>query len=40
MVVHAFDPKAEAGRSLHMSTAWSTNQVPGQPELLHRETLS
>lgn len=35
---------ALGGRGRHISVssspAWSTKQVPGQPELLHRETLS
>ena len=42
MVVHAFNPsiwEAEAGRFLSSRLAWSTEWVPGQPEL-HRETLS
>ena len=41
VVVHIFDPSnrgAEAGRSLRSS--WSTEQVPGQPRRLHRETVS
>jgi hypothetical protein len=42
MVAHAFDPstrEAEAGGFLSSRPAWSTEGVPGQPEL-HRETLS
>ena len=42
MVVQDFNPstwKAEAGDSLSLRPAWSTEQVPGQPGL-HRETLS
>ena len=42
MVVHAFNPntqEAEAGRSLSLTPAWSTEQVTGQPGL-HRKTLS
>jgi hypothetical protein len=31
--------EAEAGWFLSLRPAWSTDQVPGQPEL-HRETLS
>ena len=40
---HAFSPRtpeAEAGGSVSSRPAWSTNQVPGQPGLLHREILS
>ena len=43
MVVHAFNAsthEAEAGRSLSSRLAWSTEQIPGQPGLLHKETLS
>ena len=35
MVTHAFNPstwEAEAGGSLSSRTAWSTEQVPGQPQ--------
>ena len=32
--------EAEAGRSLSSRPAWSTELVPGQLRLLHRETLS
>jgi hypothetical protein len=42
MVAHTFDPstwEAEAGGFLSSRSAWSTEWVPGQPEL-HRETLS
>ena len=42
MVVRTFNPsiwEAEAGRFLSSRQAWSTEGVPGQPEL-HRETLS
>jgi hypothetical protein len=42
VVVHAFNPstrEAEAGGLLSSRPAWSTEWVPGQPEL-HRETLS
>lgn len=44
MVGHTFNPssqKTEAGRSLEFEArlVWSTEPVPGQPEL-HRETLS
>ena len=42
MVAHAFNPstpEAEAGRFLSSSPAWSTEWVPGQPEI-YRETLS
>jgi hypothetical protein len=42
VVMHAFNPstwEAEAGRFLSSRTAWSTECVPGQPEL-QRETLS
>jgi hypothetical protein len=41
-VVHAFNPstwEAEAGGFLSSRPAWSTDCVPGQPEL-HRETPS
>ena len=41
MVVHTFNPsacEAEAGRSLGSGPAWSTEQVPGHPEL-HRKIL-
>jgi hypothetical protein len=41
-VAHAFNPstwEAEAGGFLSSRPAWSTEWVPGQPEL-HRETLS
>ena len=41
MVAHTFSPsaqEAEAGEPLDLRTAWSTDQVPGQPELC-RETL-
>jgi hypothetical protein len=41
-VAHAFNPstwEAEAGGFLSSRLAWSTELVPGQPEL-HRETLS
>ena len=31
--------EAEAGRSLSVGSAWSTERIPGQPEL-HREILS
>jgi hypothetical protein len=42
VVVHAFNPstwEAKAGGFLSSKPAWSTERVPGQPEL-HRETLS
>jgi hypothetical protein len=42
VVAHAFNPsswEAEAGGFLSLRPAWSTEWVPGQPEL-HRETLS
>ena len=42
VVAHTFDLstwEAEAGRSLSLRPAWSTERVPGQPGL-HRETLS
>jgi hypothetical protein len=42
VVAHAFNPstqEAEASGFLILRPAWSTEQVPGQPEL-HRETLS
>jgi hypothetical protein len=42
MVAHAFNPstrEAEAGGFLSSRSTWSTEWVPGQPEL-HRETLS
>jgi hypothetical protein len=42
VVVHAFNPstwETEAGRFLSARPAWSTEWVPGQPEL-YRETLS
>lgn len=42
VVAHVINPstqKAEAGRSLSSRTAWSIEQVPGQPGL-HRETVS
>jgi hypothetical protein len=42
VVAHAFNPstwEAEAGGFLSSRPAWSTEWVPGQPEL-HRETLS
>ena len=40
--VHAFHPsgEAEAGGSLSLRPAWSTELVPGQLGLLQRETLS
>jgi hypothetical protein len=41
VVAHAFNPstwEAEAGGFLSSRPAWSTEWVPGQPEL-HRETL-
>jgi hypothetical protein len=31
--------EAEAGRSVSSRSAWSTKGAPGQPQLLHRETL-
>ena len=40
-MAHAFNPsswEAEAGRSLSVRPAWSTEKVPGQPGP-HRETL-
>ena len=43
VVVQAFNSstqEAEAGGSLSLKLAWSTEQVSGQPGLLHRETLS
>ena len=43
VVAHAFNPstqEAEAGGSLSSRPAWSTEQVPGQSGLLHRENLS
>ena len=39
--MHVFNPstwEAEAGRTLSLRSAWSTESVPGQPEI-HRETL-
>ena len=46
VVAHTFNPgiqeaeaKAEAGRSLSLRSAWSTEKVPGQSGL-HGETLS
>ena len=42
VVVHTFNPstqEAEAGRFLSLRPAWSTQQVPRQPEL-YIETLS
>ena len=42
MVAHTFNPstqEAEAGVFLSSRPAWSTEWVPGKPEL-HRETLS
>ena len=42
VVEHAFNPRTgeeEAGRFLNSRPAWSTEWVPGQPEL-YRETLS
>ena len=42
MVAHVFNPstwKAEAGESLSLRPAWSTERVPGQPGQ-HREILS
>jgi hypothetical protein len=42
VMAHAFNPstqEAEAGGFLSSRPAWSTERVPGQPEL-HRETLS
>ena len=41
MMAHAFNPRTwEAGRGIALSSRlpWSTQRVPGQPEL-HRETL-
>ena len=43
VAVHAFNPSTaeeEAGSSLNSGLAWSAERVPGQPGLLHRETLS
>ena len=43
MVAHTFNPstrEAEIGGSLSSKSAWSTERIPGQPGLLHRETLS
>ena len=44
MVAHTFNPntqEAEAGDSpVNLKPAWSMLQIPGQPGLLHRETLS
>ena len=43
VVAHTFNSstwEAEAGRSLEFETAWSTELVPRQLELLHGETLS
>ena len=43
MLAHTFNPstrEAEADGSVSLRPAWFTRQVPGQPELLHRETLS
>jgi hypothetical protein len=31
--------EAEAGKSLCLRPAWSTKRVPGQPRLLHTETI-
>ena len=42
VVAHAFNPstwEAEASGFLSLGPAWSTEWVPGQPEL-HKETLS
>ena len=42
VVVYSFNPstwEAEAGGFLSLKPAWSTKGVPGQPGLLHRETL-
>ena len=42
MVAYIFNPgtwEAETGSSLSLRSAWSTERVPGQPEL-YRETLS
>jgi len=42
MAAQTIDPstqEAEAGRSVSLRPAWSTEQVPGQPGI-HRETLS
>jgi hypothetical protein len=42
VVAHAFNPttqEAEAGRSLSLRTAWSTEGIPGQPGI-HRKVLS
>jgi hypothetical protein len=40
LVVHSFKPSTwEAGKLLSSRPAWSTEWVPGQPEL-YRETLS
>ena len=42
VVAHIFNPstqEAESGEFLSSRPAWSTEGVPGQPEL-HRETLS
>jgi hypothetical protein len=42
MVMYGFKSstrEAEAGRSLSLKSAWSTEQVLGQPRL-HKETLS
>ena len=45
MVAHVFNPstgrqRQVAGGSMSLGPAWSIKWVSGQPELLHRETLS
>ena len=43
VVAHTFNPsnwEAEVGESLSLRAAWSTKQVPGQSDQLHREILS
>jgi hypothetical protein len=42
MVVHTFHPgtlEAEAGRPLSLRSAWTIEQIPGQPRL-HRNLVS
>ena len=42
VVVHTFNPSTQKGRWVSVSSkaAWSSKQIPGQVELLYKETLS
>jgi hypothetical protein len=39
VVVHTFNPSTQEAEAVSLRPAWSTEQVPEQPEL-HRETFS